>query len=1030
MAGMRTEPTITADSALIIHSFWCDGLFHLWGIRRDEAAAFSSDQVADAAALHEAVGELSPDSLLAEVAESSNLEAWLPAGAADTNHSSVKREKYSRVKLSTLALRPADCIDLLTSLVPARAGDSTRYWSLLAHFVEKALRAQQFVPDMYEESEGRIEARWRLAIQAPEALQWLERMVAAMPPICRAAIGGEGRCQDAVGLIDSFLAVTADAVIRRTLSNDPAFDDVHERAEPEGRWESRWISALIGNNRVMRGSVEELAPLAAEVNSWSAEMGDETEGPVPKLVLHLDEPDDYEARPGGSATWPLHVELAADEGQPLDLHALWSERDAFATILGMRWARRRAHLRAELMRAARVYPPLLKLAKQSVLSGLQLSTADAHAFLRQFAPLLIAEGIEVNLPEWSQQSERKLGLYLSLRPPSAGIGGSSLGRFGLGALLEFNWQVAIGDEHLTLEEFEAIANKKAPLVKLRGKWFSLEQQDTDRALEFVRKQAGGKMSLLSALRLAGGAEDVAGGLPILGISGEDWLEQFLRQSPQIEVEALPQPQGFCGTLRPYQLRGLGWLVFLHRLGIGACLADDMGLGKTIQLIALLLSEREQGTGDREEKKVGPTLLFAPMSVVGNWQREIQRFAPSLRVMVHHGPMRIAGDEFIDAVKQHDVMITTYGLAHRCQKDFSRMDWHRIALDEAQKIKNPSAAQTIALRGLNATHRIALTGTPVENHLSELWSIMEMLNPGLLGSASSFRARFAVPIEKLGDQDRAAQLRRLMRPFLLRRLKNDPAVACDLPEKMEMRVYCNLTSEQAAIYQRVVGELLNEVDQATGIRRRGLILASLTRLKQICNHPAHFLKAEGPLDGRSGKCERLIEMLEEVIEEGDSALVFTQYREMGDLLQPLIKARLGISAQFLHGGTTMKHREEMIDQFQNRTDTPPIFLLSLKAGGFGLNLTRANHVFHFDRWWNPAVEDQATDRVHRIGQTRVVQVHKFVCIGTVEERIDKLLTEKTALADNIVGSGDEWLTGLTTGELREYLALSDDAVVEN
>jgi SNF2 family DNA or RNA helicase len=419
-----------------------------------------------------------------------------------------------------------------------------------------------------------------------------------------------------------------------------------------------------------------------------------------------------------------------------------------------------------------------------------------------------------------------------------------------------------------------------------------------------------------------------------------------------------------------------------------------------------------------------------MSVVGNWEREIQRFAPSLRVLVHHGPQRLSGEHFVKAVGRHDVVITTYGLAYRCENDFKTVAWHRIALDEAQKIKNPSAAQTIALRALNATHRVALTGTPIENHLSELWSIMEVLNPGLLGSAASFRARFAVPVEKLGDQERAGRLRRMIRPFLLRRLKSDPAVACDLPEKMEMKVFCNLTSEQAAFYEQTVGELLGEVDRASGIRRRGLILATLTKLKQICNHPAHFLKATGPLDGRSGKCERLVEMLEEVIEEGDAALVFTQYREMGELLLTLLTTRLGIELPFLHGGTPMKKRNEMIARFQDAASPVRVFLLSLRAGGFGLNLTKANHVFHFDRWWNPAVEDQATDRAHRIGQTRKVLVHKFVCIGTVEDRIDQLLTEKSALADRIVGSGDEWLTGLSTRELREYLALTDEAVAEN
>jgi SNF2 family DNA or RNA helicase len=475
----------------------------------------------------------------------------------------------------------------------------------------------------------------------------------------------------------------------------------------------------------------------------------------------------------------------------------------------------------------------------------------------------------------------------------------------------------------------------------------------------------------------------------------------------------------------------------------------MGLGKTIQLIALLLHERAAGigyrvsgieTGNAPSDSIpdtrhpipappGPTLLFAPTSVVGNWVRELERFGPSLKVLVHHGPDRLGAEVFAARAGKADVVITSYALAHRDKEDLRRVAWHRLALDEAQKVKNPSAASTLAIRSLSAGRRIALTGTPIENHLSELWSIMEILNPGLLGPAGEFRERFAVPVEKLGDRERADQLRKLIRPFVLRRLKSDPDIAGDLPEKMEARVFCNLTPEQAAQYERIVGQSLNQIDAATGIRRRGLILSVLTRLKQICDHPSLVLKDDGPVDGRSGKCERLAEMLEELLDEGDAALVFTQFREMGHLLESLIAKRLGVGVQFLHGGTPAKERDAMIERFQDTANGIKVFILSLRAGGLGLNLTAANHVFHFDRWWNPAVESQATDRAHRVGQTRKVQVHKFVCIGTMEERIDRLLTEKLALADKIIGSGDEWLTSMSTEQLREYLSLSKEAVGE-
>ena len=422
-------------------------------------------------------------------------------------------------------------------------------------------------------------------------------------------------------------------------------------------------------------------------------------------------------------------------------------------------------------------------------------------------------------------------------------------------------------------------------------------------------------------------------------------------------------------------------------------------------------------------------IGTPLSVVGNWTKELSRFAKPLNVLVHHGPERLHGDVFAKSAAEHDVVITSYALAHRDVEDLRRVAWHRIALDEAQKIKNPYAASTLAIRSLAAPHRVALTGTPIENRLSELWSIMEVLNPGLLGTASEFRDRFAMPIEKLVDTDRAGQLRKLIQPFVLRRTKADPLIAGDLPEKMEMKVYCNLTPEQAAMYQQITSQMLGQVDAADGIRRRALVLAALTRLKQVCDHPGLLTDKDASVDGRSGKTERLVEMLEEVLEEGDSALVFTQFREMGHLLEQTLARRLRVTVPFLHGGTPAKQRDVMIENFQKPGEGGKIFLLSLRAGGLGLNLTNANHVFHFDRWWNPAVESQATDRAHRIGQTRKVQVHKFVCIGTVEERIDQLLTEKVALADRIVGSGDEWLTNLSTDDLRKTLELSASAVAE-
>ncbi|MFN7974933.1 MAG: DEAD/DEAH box helicase [Acidobacteriota bacterium] len=425
------------------------------------------------------------------------------------------------------------------------------------------------------------------------------------------------------------------------------------------------------------------------------------------------------------------------------------------------------------------------------------------------------------------------------------------------------------------------------------------------------------------------------------------------------------------------------------------------------------------------------LIVCPTSVVGNWEREIARFGPKLKVLVHHGSERMEGGQFAKSAARHDVVITTYTLLQRDIESLRRVRWASAILDEAQNVKNPHAKQSQAARAISAGFRACLTGTPVENRLSELWSIMEFLNPGFLGGEADFRQTFAIPVERFRQKDKSERLRRIVGPLILRRVKSDPTVVSDLPEKMEMKVLVNLTREQATLYESVVREMLKKIDAADGIERKGQVLATLTRLKQICNHPTQLLKdfdedGEVELEGRSGKLARLSEMLEEVLAEGDRALVFTQFKEMGDLLVRYLSSNTGRDVLFLHGSVPQKSRDRLIDAFQ-REDGPPIFVLSLKAGGIGLNLTHASHVFHFDRWWNPAVENQATDRAFRIGQVRNVQVHKFVCVGTLEERIDAMIESKKDLAELVVGAGESWLTELSTAELRDLITLRSDAL---
>jgi SNF2 family DNA or RNA helicase len=420
-------------------------------------------------------------------------------------------------------------------------------------------------------------------------------------------------------------------------------------------------------------------------------------------------------------------------------------------------------------------------------------------------------------------------------------------------------------------------------------------------------------------------------------------------------------------------------------------------------------------------------------VVTNWEREIGRFAPGLRTYVHRGADRLKGGAFRDAVQGVDVVLTSYPLVRLDSESLQSIQWLAVILDEAQNIKNPSTKQTQAVRKMQAEFRIALTGTPVENRLSELWSIMHFLNPGYLGRREQFRGDFALPIERYQDEDALKRLKQLVNPFILRRVKTDPRVISDLPQKVETKVYCNLTEEQATLYEAVVQDSLRKIEeQEEGIERRGLVLSMLMQLKQICNHPVQYLHQSGKdgsepsaltgMAGRSGKLERLTELLEEILAEGDRALIFTQFAEMGQMLANHLPQAAGASTQFLHGGTPAKVRDQMVRRFQEDEHAPSIFILSLKAGGTGLNLTRASHVFHFDRWWNPAVEDQATDRAFRIGQKRNVQVHKFVTTGTLEEMIDDMIESKKGLAQAVLGSGEQWLTELSTDELRNLVAL--------
>ncbi|MBE9183083.1 ATP-dependent helicase [Oculatella sp. LEGE 06141] len=689
------------------------------------------------------------------------------------------------------------------------------------------------------------------------------------------------------------------------------------------------------------------------------------------------------------------------------------------------------HLLMNLGYAARIYPQLWQGLETDQPVGIFLGLDAAFDFLKETAWVLENAGYKVVVPAWwTPQGRQRAKVRLKAKGKSL-TGGEDKAKsyFSLENLVEYQYELAIGGEPVNEQEWNQLVNAKTPLVQFRGQWLELDQDKMRQMLEFWKTQQkdNPELSLLDFLKLTAGEEDDLELEVDRGDALEDMLAKLSDKSQLVPVE---NPQDFQGTLREYQKRGVAWLHYLEELGINGCLADDMGLGKTVQVIARLMQERELATQNKV-KNLPPTLLVAPTSVVGNWFHEIQKFAPHLRAVIHHGNQRAKETkEFKQACRENDIVITSFALARKDAKLFSGVKWHRIVLDEAQNIKNPKANLTKSILKLSAPHRLALTGTPIENRLLDLWSIFNFLNPGYLGNQTQFRRNFELPIQKNNDPRQSTTLKKLVEPFILRRVKTDQSIIKDLPDKVEQKLYCNLTKEQASLYEAVVKDVEQKLQEVEGIHRKGLILATLTKLKQVCNHPMQFLQdASEFTPERSHKLTRLSEMVEEVMDEGESMLIFTQFTEMGAALEKYLRHVCHYNTYYLHGGTSRKKREQMITEFQDPETEPSIFVLSLKAGGVGITLTKANHVFHFDRWWNPAVENQATDRAFRIGQKKNVFVHKFVAIGTLEERIDEMIEDKKKLAGAIVGADESWLTELNNEAFKSLIALNKSAILE-
>ncbi|MCL1465929.1 DEAD/DEAH box helicase [Argonema galeatum] len=909
-------------------------------------------------------------------------------------------------------------------------GRDLRFWSHIARWSIDLIARCKFLPVLNKSEDGNAIASWQPVIDSAADRSRLQKFAQQMPTACRTYQKlGEKFSYPNIDLppepkelLLQFLSNTIDAKVRNVVSTQspPATESIV----------GEWLKGLGSESGTMTAEAQAVERLQATLNSWIAPLKPFLTGQSlfctcfkvhpPRqgetdwtLEYCLQAVDDPEFLVDAATIWNNAVERLVFQGRNIEL-----PQETFLRGLGL---------------AARLMPVIEPSLETPSPQSCRLNPLQAYEFIKTGSWRFQDSGLGVILPPSLANRDgwaSRLGLSIKADTPQI----KKNERLGLQSLLNFKWELSIGGQRLSKKEFDRLVALKTPLAEINGEWVELRPQDIKAAQAFfVSRKDDVALSLEDALRLGSGDTQTIEKLPVVSFEASGALQELITTlTGNKKVEAIAVPATFQGQLRPYQALGAGWLAFLERWSLGACLADDMGLGKTIQLIAFLLYLQEQNTLEK------PTLIVCPTSVLGNWEREVKKFGPTLKLLVHHGDKRAKGKVFAKAIKDKDLIITSYALAFRDAKDLQSISWQGVVLDEAQNIKNPETKQSQALRQLSSTFRIALTGTPVENRLQELWSILDFLNPGYLGQRNFFQRRFGIPIEKYGDTNSLKTLRSLVQPFILRRLKSDREIIQDLPEKQEMTVFCGLAEEQAALYQKLVEESLAEIEESDGIQRRGMILALLVKLKQICNHPAQFLKEATVGDRhRSGKLQRLEEMLEELILEGDSlrngfaerALIFTQFAEWGKLLKPHLEKQLGREVLFLYGSTTKNQREEMIDRFQNDPQGPRIMILSLKAGGVGLNLTRANHVFHFDRWWNPAVENQATDRVFRIGQTRNVQVHKFVCNGTLEEKIHDLIESKKALAEQVVGAGEHWLTELDTDQLRNLLLLDRSAVID-
>lgn len=895
-----------------------------------------------------------------------------------------------------------------------------------------------------------LEGVWELYENNTDVLTAIKNLSSVMPGIGRMLIPSLSSAPDTKFVaVHTFMKQAVDGVLRSFLKNVKLINGAEKSdlgyVYSKGTVSRKdnillsWLESLIVLNEPLKSTPLEQTLLEQKINTWNKTLRSSSISTSDYLELEIVPPEVSNPGEALELSWTLRIRLITnnddEEGESAKkLQSYDLEKYDFLLL-------------KEIGRLLSVIPFISTYLDKDFLTDVSISAEEAHLILVKYKEALKEIGVKVKAPSWWEESASGIGLVVKLKPKEKE--GEEENVFSTDGLIDFSWTFTIGDQEMSLAEFEALLDEGRSLIYVGDRWVSLNPDVIRKNLEQLKISAPKtSFTLFDALRLGLGGLSGLSEIDIVRVDAEGWIKKIIDfRNDSTTDNTLPEL--FKGELRPYQAVGLSWLTFLSKVGIGGCLADDMGLGKTIQVLALLSKEKDE-LKKNSSKNRQINLLVVPMSILGNWESEARKFVPDLDVYVHHGTSRVESNEFRNIVKDKDLVITTYSIVHRDYKSFRKVEWYRIILDEAQNIKNTDTKQTKAIRSLveelsrgdtlsedstsfapslsRGPLRLALTGTPLENKLQELWSILDFLNPGLLGSLDDFRKRYVVPIEKSRETDIANNLGRLVKPFILRRTKTDPEIAAELPDKIEIESLVHLTPEQASLYAATLEQMLPKVRQAEGIHRKGLVLSVITRLKQICVHPALALKDGSSIKGRSGKLQLLEELLETVLAEGDRVLIFTQFAQWGQILSPYLEQTFNTKVPFFHGGLNRTSRDEIIKEFQSDNGAQ-ILVLSLKAGGFGLNLTRANQVVHLDQWWNPAIQNQATDRAYRIGQKNNVQVRTMISRGTLEEKINQLHKEKLELANAIVGTTRNVITELNPDALEELLKLQSDIVLD-